>query len=238
MTKNVVTNNTHQCTYCNKEYKSKSPLEKHLVKCKKKYETPRYFKRLEHYTDVPIRIGYYAYLKYYEQFKSKKTLAQFLNSSEYMGFVRFGKFCISMDTIHIDRFTDYIIEKRLKLDKWVDKSIYTEYIYDLVISEPAIDALERTIRHSVVWGEKNNSDGKDIIRSNNDGIICYYIINGLISPWVLYTSDSGGVFLNNLDNEHLETIWPFVNSKIWELKMNAEPSDVEYMKITLAELGW
>jgi hypothetical protein len=143
-----------------------------------------------------------------------------------------------MDAIHIDKFTDYVIKKNLKLNKWIDKSIYTEYIYDLIISESAVDGLERTIRHSVDWGEKNNTNGKDIIRNNTNGIICYYIINGLISPWVLYTCSSGIEFLNNLHEEYLKTISPFINSKIWELKMDAEPEDVKYIKITLEKLGW
>jgi hypothetical protein len=238
MTMNVATNSEHICSFCNKAYKNSAPFDKHLIKCKKKYETKRYFERLEHCHDTPMRIGYYVYLKYYEQFKSKKTLAQFLNSFEYKGFVRFGNFCLSIDVIHIDKFADYIINKDLKLNQWVNKSIYTEYIYDLTISEPAIDALERTIQHSVVWGEKYGVDGNNIIRSSKGGIVCYYIISGLISPWVLYLCSSGIEFLNELDEESLETIWSFVNSKIWELKMDAKPSDVEYIKLTLEELGW
>ena len=238
MIKNVVTNSVHKCTFCNKEYKSKSPLDKHLIKCKKKYETPRYFERLKHHTDTPIRIGYYAYLKYYEQYNAKKTLAQFLNSMEYKGFVRFGEYCITMDAIHIDKFTEYIIKKNLKLDKWVDKSIYTEYIYDLIISESAVDGLERTIRYSVSWGEKYNNHSNNVIRDSNNHVICYYIINGLISPWVLYNCTSGVEFLSNLHEDYMEMISPFVNPKIWELKMDAGPSDVEYITITLRELGW
>lgn len=233
-------NNPPICVYCNKKYKSDAPLLKHLVKCKKKHQTPRYFKRIQHKDDTNVRIGYYAYLKYHERYRTKKTLAQFLNSLEYKGFVRFGDFCLTLHAVDIGiyGFTNYIIEKELKLDKWTDKSLYTEYIYDLIISESPIDALERAIRHSIQWAERYNKESKNIIRDNSDNVICYDIINGFISPWVLYTCESGIEFLNNLDKEHAETIHSFINPKIWELKVDANFADVSYLKSTLKELEW
>jgi len=240
MIKNVETSDAYICKYCNKEYKREQSLTTHLPKCKSKYETPRYLERLEESNSVYFRIGFYSYLSFYENgFRTKKTLAQFLNSREYSGFIRFGRYCLTMNTIHLEKFVNYIIKKSyLKLKDWVNPNIYTEYMYDLVMTEVPGDALERAIEYSIEWSNENNIDSNDIIRCNKTTTVCYFIINGYISPWVLFNCKSGILFLDELDKNHMEIIWSFVNPTLWEIKMDKSKSQVKYIMKTLTELGW
>jgi hypothetical protein len=166
-----------------------------------------------------------------------KTITQFLNSNVYKGFIRFGKLYTTIDVISIDKFVEYVIEKNIGIDSWTDSHIYTEYIYDLIISELPGDALERAVSHSIKWAEDGHDSG-DIIRNNKDSTVCYYIINGFISPWVLLNCKSGITFLHNLSEEYVNVIWAFINPTIWEIKINNNQHQVSYIKKTLTELGW
>jgi hypothetical protein len=227
MTKEIYT-----CKYCNKGFKRENSLVVHL--CEKK-------KRWQEKDDKGVRLGFNAYLKFYDytqHSKKVKTPMDFIKSPYYKAFVKFGRYCVDISAININKFIEFVIKQNKKLDYWTSDALYTEYLSTLLVSENPVDALTRAIEHSMKWATKHNSDSKDMLRHGNTNTNCYAITNGFISPWVLYNCLSGTEFLETLNTEQMEIIWDFINPEIWGNKFKDRPSDVEYIKEVLNKAGW
>jgi hypothetical protein len=55
---------------------------------------------------------------------------------------------------------------------------------------------------------------------------------------VIYNSESGQKFLNELNAEQVSMIWPYIDSDIWQKKFVDYPADQEYAKEILTQAGW
>jgi hypothetical protein len=67
---------------------------------------------------------------------------------------------------------------------------------------------------------------------------CYAITTGRISAWVIYNSESGQKFLNDLNAEQVAMIWPYIDSDVWQKKFADYPEDQAYAKEILTQAGW
>lgn len=227
-TKTVV----YECKYCNKEFKRENSLVIHL--CEKK-------KRWNDRNDKGSRIGFNAYLKFYDytQHSTKtKTQMQFIKSPYYKAFVKFGRHCVDINAINVSKFIEYVVGQNKKLDYWTSDALYTAYLLKLLSSENPIDTLTRAIKYSMSWAEKTGADSKDMLRHGNINSNCYAITNGHISPWVLYNCASGTAFLNSLSVEQTEILWDYINPDIWSNKFKDYASDVNYINEMLTQAGW
>lgn len=220
-----------ECKYCKKRFKREHSLLIHL--CEKK-------KRWQNKDEKGVRIGFNAYLKFYmyTQHTTKKTQMDFIQSPYYNAFVKFGRYCIEIGAININRFVDYVIKQNKKLDYWNSDSLYSDYLTVLLNTENPIDSLERAIKYSIQWADKHNADSKDMLRHGNVNSICYAITNGSISSWVLYNCDSGKDFIGNLNHEQIGIIWEFINPEIWGEKFKKYSEDTMYIKTMLDKAGW
>jgi hypothetical protein len=220
------------CKYCDKSFKRENSLVVHLCARKKRWQERE---------EKGARIGFNAYIKFYKYTQySKKTRTQmdFIKSPYYKAFVKFGRYCVSINAINVNCFIEFIIKQNKKLDYWTSDKLYTEYLSTLSVSENPIDTLTRAIKYSITWSEKNNADSKDMLRHGNVNSNCYAISNGYISPWVLYNCNSGKIFLGELNNEQTEIIWDFIDPEIWSKKFKDYPDDVNYIASMLDKAGW
>jgi hypothetical protein len=220
------------CKYCDKVFKRENTLIVHL--CEKK-------KRWQEKDESGVRIGFNAYIKFYEytQYSVKvKTQMDFIKSPYYKSFVKFGRYCVDINAININKFVEYIIHQNKKLDYWSSDKLYTDYLNTLTVSENPIDTLSRAIKYSIKWAEKQNADSKDMLRHGNVNSNCYAVTTGHISPWVLYNCNSGKSFLSELSHEQTEIVWDFINPEVWGKKFKDYPEDVEYIASMLKKAGW
>jgi hypothetical protein len=220
------------CKYCDKVFKRENSLIVHL--CEKK-------KRWQEKEEKGVRIGFNTYIKFYEytQHSTKtKTQMGFIKSPYYKAFVKFGRYCVSINAINVNRFVEYVIQQNKKLDYWTSDRLYTEYLSTLTVRENPIDTLTRAITYSMKWAEKQDADSKDMLRHGNINSNCYAVTTGHISPWVLYNCVSGKNFLSELNHEQTEIVWDFINPEIWSKKFKDHPSDVEYITTMLKKAGW
>ena len=223
---------SYTCQYCKKDFMKESSLAVHSCEPRRR--------RMEK-DEAGVRLGFQAYIKFYEltQGSAKlKTFDDFAESPYYKAFVRFGRYCVEVKAINPEQFTRWVLKQNKKLDHWAKDSVYTEYLQDYLRVENVNDALARAIEFSIDWGEKNTAKPEDCLRYGNDNAMTYAVSTGRISPWAIYCSDSGQQFLNNLDQTQVATIWSIIDADYWMRKFKDYPADYEYAREMLQKAGW
>ena len=220
------------CEYCKKSFVRETSIEVHMCEPKRR--------RLAK-DETGVRIGFQAYIKFYEMAQGSarlKTYEDFCESAYYKAFVKFGRYCVDTKAISPGRFMDWLLKNQKKIDNWCSDRLYTEYLLWYLAIEAVDDALARAIEYSIDWSEKTGHPSQDCVRYGNANAICYAITTGRISPWVIYNSESGVEFLNSASSEQIAMIWPYINSDVWHKKFTDYLADQEYAKDILKKAGW
>ena len=188
-----------------------------------------------------VRLGFNAYLKFYELTQGSvklKTYDNFCESPYYKAFVKFGNYCVNTRVINPARFIEWILKQNKKLDYWCSDKLYEEYLLFYLKVERMEDALTRAIEHSLTWGEDKDAPSHDYLRYGNHNAIVQAIIAGRISPWVLYNSDSGQRFLSDMNSEHRTMVWPYIDPDVWTKKLKDDPTNRNEAQDLLKKAGW
>ena len=220
------------CEYCKKEFVRETSIEVHMCEPKRRRMAK----------DEPgVRLGFLAYIKFYEQAQGSaklKTYDDFCDSSYYLAFVKFGRYCVNTKVINPAQFMNWLLKNQKKIDRWCSDQLYTEYLLWYLTIEAVDDALARAIEYSIDWAEKSEHPAHDCVRYGNANAVCYAITTGRLSPWVIYNSESGMEFLNSASSEQIAMIWPYINSDVWQKKFSDYLADQEYVKDILNKAGW
>jgi len=223
---------TFTCNFCKKSFAKESTLEVHMCEPKRRHLNK----------DEPgVRLGFMAYIKFYEMMQGSaklKTYEHFSESSYYLAFVKFGRYCVDIRAINPAQFMNWLLKNQKKIDKWTSDKFYTEYLLWYMPIEAVDDALARAIEYSIDWSEKQGHPSQDCVRYGNSNAICYAITTGRLSPWVIYNSESGQKFLTECNQEQIAMIWAYINSDVWHKKFLDYPADQEYAKDILKKAGW
>jgi hypothetical protein len=223
---------THVCEYCKKEFVRETSIQAHMCEPKRR--------RRERDEPGP-RLGFQAYIRFYESMAGSarnKSHDTFCESSYYRAFVKFGHYCVNTRVINPERFMAWLLKHNRKIDHWCSDKVYTEYLVDHLKVEAVDDALARAIEFGIDWSEKNASPAHDCMRYGNANVLCYAVIAGRISAWVIYNSESGQKFLSELDTTQVAMIWPYIDSDAWQKRFQDRPQDQAYAKNILKQAGW
>lgn len=223
---------SYKCQYCERSFSKESTLSVHVCEQKKRYQEQH---------ERGVQLGLQAYLKFYEYTQGSaklKTFNDFASSPYYKAFVKFGRYCVDVRVINPSKFLEWLLKHNKKLDNWTSDKLYTEFLLEYLRIERVTDALERAIEYSLTWSEKTDSPAQDCLRYGNVNSICYAITTGRISPWIIYNSESGQKFLNEINSEQLAMIWPYIDSDFWQRKFSDYIADQEYVKEILVQAGW
>ena len=191
--------------------------------------------------EAGVRLGFHAYLKFYEltQGSAKlKTFDDFADSPYYKAFVKFGRYCVDIKAINPEQFVRWVLKQNKKIDHWAKDSVYTEYLTEYLRVENVNDALARAMEFSIDWSEKSGHPAEDCLRYGNTNAMVYAVSTGRISPWIIYNSESGQKFLSELDATQVAMIWPYIDADFWMKKFRDYPADQEYVKDLLQKAGW
>lgn len=219
------------CEFCKKSFARESSILTHMCEPKRR--------RLER-SERGVQLGFQAFVLFYKtlQPSATKSFDDFCDSPYYKAFVKFGRYCVDIRVINPARMIDWLLRNQKKIDQWCSDRIYTEYLIDYLLIESVADALARSVEYSIEWAESNSARPQDCLRYGNSNAICYAITTGRISPWVIYNSESGQKFLDNLDSGQVAMIWPYINSDAWQQRFHNSAEDQQYAKDILTQAGW
>jgi hypothetical protein len=218
------------CEFCDKAFVREESIAVHLCETKRRY----------HERNEPgVRIAMQAYLKFYEHSGSRnKTHDDFVRSSYYRAFVKFGRYCVEISAINPTQFMAWLLKNNKKIDRWCSDQLYTDYLIEYLRYEAVEDALTRALLESIAWGDETASPDRDFLRYGNVNRICYLITVGRISPWVLYNCSAGQEFLNRLPAEQLPMIWSYIDADQWNDVFRSRLKDQQYVRDMLTQAGW
>jgi hypothetical protein len=224
------TKNKFVCEYCDKEFVREESIAAHLCETKRRYRERN---------EPGVRIALQAYLKFYEFSGTRnKTFDDFVKSSYYRAFVKFGRYCVEINAINPTQFMSWLLKNNKKIDRWCSDQLYTEYLIEYLKFESVEDALTRALLESIAWGDETGHPDRDFLRYGNINRICYLITVGRVSAWTLYNCSAGQEFLDRLPAEQLPMIWSYIDADQWHEIFRGRSEDQQYARDMLKKAGW
>lgn len=220
------------CEFCKRTFVRESTMLKHI--CEYKHRWLEKDRRGN-------QIGYQSFVQFYKKHsaaKKDKTYEEFIKSAYYTAFVKFGNYCVDINALNVSRLVDFYLKENIKIDNWISDKQYTTYLINYLKTENALDAVHRSVETCLELAKIENIQPNDYLRYGSKSKICHEITNGKISPWVLYQSDSGKKFLDELSEDLVKIIYDYINPVQWAVKFSKLESDVEEVKSILQELKW
>lgn len=217
------------CGYCNKSFVKEKTLAVHVCEKKRRHLAKN---------EKNVQAGLLTYQKFYETSQpgcKKKTFEDFVDSSYYNAFVRFGSFVVNANPVYPERFIDWVIRSGVKLDHWCRDELYEKYLTELIKDEPADGAIQRTIKTMMDWADKNQAQWEHYFCYASSNRITHDIKEGKISPWLLLNTKSGKKVLFDMNDEQLEIVGTIIDPQYWSKKFRTSPADLELVKDIIQE---
>ena len=186
------------------------------------------------------RIGFQSWLRFYKKNTNKKqlTYVDFAKSAYYIAFVKFGHYCVNVKVINVNRYADWLLDNKLKIDNWCSDVNYNKFLIQYLKDEDPLDAIARSIETTIDIAKEAGVQSKDCLRYVNRNRLAQMVSNGKISPWMLYQSESGIAFLEALDEVQQKYILEYINPEQWAVKFKRDPEMVTQVKQLLAAGGY
>ena len=217
------------CTYCGKFFTHERTLQVHVCEPKR-----RHLQKNEKW----VQNGFMVFQRFYEihQHNVKpKTYEEFCKSAYYNAFIKFGRFIMHINPLYPEKYTDYVILSKVKLDFWARDDLYEAYLVDTLKAEPVEAALRRSITTMIDWAQEQNAQWSDYFRLVNTNRVVQHIQQGKISPWVLLGCSAGKKMLNSFTDEQLQMTQRFINLEYWANKFKSYPADHLFVQETAKE---
>ena len=220
------------CEFCKRTFVRERTMLKHI--CEYKH---RWLERDRRGN----QIGFQSFVQFYKKHstaKKEKTYEEFIKSAYYTAFVKFGNYCLEINALNVPRLVEYYLKENIKIDNWTSDLNYNSYLIDYLKTEDYLDAVHRSIEVCIECAEEEKIQSKDYLRYGNRNKICHLIVAGRISPWVLYQSESGTQFLDDIQEDLIKFIYEYINPVQWAIKFSKETDKVTEVKSLLKELKW
>jgi hypothetical protein len=227
--KSVIQN--FECKYCGTKFHKEGTLTTHM--CVKK-------RRHMEIDSQASRFGFRTFQRFYDitmASKKPKTIQEFIDSSYYIDFVKFGNHLANLKPVYPDKFIDFVLKNGVKLKDWTRDFVYDTYIEDLVKKEPADAAIERTLGEIIEWTTSNNTQFSAFFSDISANEAAHMIRTGKISPWVLYLCDSGGNLMAKFNDDHAKIIGNIIDASFWKKRFKNNEDDVDYTTALLGQAG-
>ena len=221
--------NPNKCPYCGKEFSRERTLQVHMCEPKR-----RHLQKNEKW----VQNGFIVFQRFYEihQKQSKqKSYEQFCDSSYYNAFVKFGRYMMHISPLYPEKFIDYVILSRIKLDHWSRDDLYETYLIDTLKAEPVEAALRRSIATMMDWAVEQHAQWSDYFRLVNTNRAVQHIQQGKISPWLWLGCKAGKNLLKSLNDEQLQMTARFISPEFWTAKFKSYPADHLFVQETAKE---
>ena len=221
----------HACVHCGKKFMQAQTLISHM--CERK-------RRILQKDEKRVQAGFLAFNRFWQLTNSSqkaKTYEEFVKSSYYNAFVKFGSYINNIRPVHPDKFVDYVIKNGVKLDHWCKDSVYEKYLSEILKTEPVESAVQRSLQTMIEWSEENQSNFSHYFLYVNSNRAVHDILSGKISCWIILNSVSGQKMIKNMNDEQLNMISPIFDLSFWLKKFKESPADVVLVKEICKEAG-
>ena len=225
---------TYTCRYCTKTFRKESSLAVHLCEQKRRYQDE---------SDAGVQLGFRAYMRFYEITQGSarlKTYADFAESPYYRAFVKFGRYSQSIRCVNYTQFLEWLLKNNRKIDHWCRDSLYEEWLFDYLKREAVQDALERALKEMQDYADANTdlkNGFQDYFRYGNSNRVVHHIVTGRVSPWIIFNCDTGVEFLEQLTEEQIAIVLPWIDPDFWQRKFRDYLADTEWVKDVLGKAG-
>ncbi len=220
---------SYKCEYCQKEFVKEKTLAVHVCEQKRRHLSK---------TEKHVQAGLLTYQRFYDitqKGKNKKTFDDFAESPYYTAFVKFGSFLVNTAPIYPERFIDFVVKSGVKLDHWCRDELYYTYVTELIKTEPADGAIQRSIKTMMDWGDNNAAPWEHYFQYVNLNRATHDVKEGLVSPWLVLNTKSGKDMLKRMNDEQLEIIASVIDPQHWMRRFKSLPADVELVKDIIKE---
>tara|TARA_B100000287_G_scaffold268752_1_gene252825 strand:+ start:1240 stop:1854 length:615 start_codon:yes stop_codon:yes gene_type:complete len=185
-----------------------------------------------------VQNGFMVFQRFYQIHQNnmkEKTYDDFCKSSYYNAFVKFGRFMMHINPLYPEKYIDYVILSKIKLDHWSRDDLYESYLIDTLKVEPVEAALRRSIATMMDWAEEQHAQWSDYFRLVNTNRAVQHIQQGKISPWLLLGCNAGKKMLKSFTDEQLQMTARFINPEYWNAKFKSYPADLLFVEETAKE---
>ena len=227
--KKMTIDKPYVCEYCGSGYVKEKTLAVHM--CEKK-------RRALQKNEKRVQLGFYAFQRFYKLSagsKKEKTYQDFCNSQYYNAFVKFGSFLNNVRPLYPEKYIDYVVTSRIKLDHWCKDELYENYAIELVLKEDMEVAVRRSIDTMMDWGQEKEVPWNDYFRYASLNRSVRDIKDGKISPWLVLNCKTGKEMLGKFNDEQLGMIYQIVNPSHWALRFKRRQADLDSLKIVVKE---
>tara|TARA_B100001057_G_scaffold483598_1_gene560576 strand:- start:2040 stop:2726 length:687 start_codon:yes stop_codon:yes gene_type:complete len=218
-----------KCPYCGKEFTRERTLQVHMCEPKR-----RHLQKDEKWV-INAFMVYQRFYQIHQNNSKEKTYTDFCDSAYYNAFVKFGRFMMHINPLYPEKYIDYVILSKIKLDHWARDDLYESYLIDTLKVEPVEAALQRSIATMMDWAVEQNAQWSDYFRLANTNRAVQHIQQGKISPWLLLGCNAGKRMLKSLNDEQLQMTARFINPEFWNSKFKSYPADHLFVQETAKE---
>jgi hypothetical protein len=128
-----------------------------------------------------------------------------------------------------------LISHKVPINLWCSDKEYSKFLIDYLKTEDVDDATNRSLGTLEEMCRDENIQIKDAFKFLNENRLCQKIYQGMISPWVLYNSDTAIDFLSRLNDDQVKIIYDYINPDIWKIKVYREKATNNKIKSTLVQ---
>ena len=219
----------YTCQYCGHGYTKESTLITHVCEQKRRHLAA---------TEKHVLIGFKTFIRFFQltqNAKQDKTYSEFAKSPYYNAFVKFGSFVNNVNPLYPEHFIDWVVKSGVKLDHWCRDELYVKYVLELIHTEHAEVALERSIKTMDIWAEKNNSVWSHYFKYVSPNRATFDIKDGKISPWLILNCQTGKDLLASLSDEQLASISSIIDPQVWVKRFKNERYNLGLVKDVVRE---
>ena len=219
----------NKCPYCGKEFARERTLQVHLCEPKR-----RYLQKNEKWVQNAFMV-FQRFYEIHQKNMKQKTYDDFCASAYYNAFVKFGRFMMHINPLYPEKYIDYVILSKIKLDHWARDNLYEAYLIDTLKIEPVEAALQRSIATMMDWAAEQNAQWSDYFRLVNTNRAVQHIQQGKISPWIVLGCTAGKKMLQSFSDEQLQLTARYINPEFWNAKFKSYPADLLFVQETAKE---
>tara|TARA_B110000305_G_scaffold78061_1_gene87776 strand:- start:341 stop:1030 length:690 start_codon:yes stop_codon:yes gene_type:complete len=218
------------CEYCNTGYSKEKTLIVHICEQKRRHLQQK---------EKRVQLGFYAFNQFYKLSagaKKEKTYTDFCKSQYYNAFVKFGSFISNVRPLYPEKYIDYVVTSRVKLDHWCKEEMYEKYAIELIRKEGVETALERSVMTMMEWADENTpAPWNHYFQHIGLNTAIWNIKDGKISPWLILNCKTGKDMLGKFNDEQLDMIYHVLDPAHWAMRFKRNPKDVELVKDVVKE---